>query len=106
MCIRDRFDTDLSTKPYKLLRYHRLAVRKVRYHKRYPLFASCSDDLSVQVFHGMVYDELDKNAFIVPLKILRGHQLTDELGVMDCVFHPIQPWLFSSGADGTVRLYT
>jgi WD40 repeat protein len=25
-------------------------------------------------------------------------------GVIDCVFHPTQPWVFSSGADGTIRL--
>lgn len=27
------------------------------------------------------------------------------LGVLDCVFHPSQPWLFTAGADSVVRLY-
>lgn len=49
------FDLDLSTKPYQTLRLHGTAVRSVAYHKRYPLFASCSDDRSVIVSHGMVY---------------------------------------------------
>jgi len=100
------FDTDLSTMPYKILRYHKLAVRKVTYHKRYPLFASCSDDLNVHVFHGMVYSDLLQNAYIQPLKVLRGHKLVDGLGVLDVTFHPSQPWLFSAGADSTIRLFT
>lgn len=49
------FDLDLSTKPYQTLRLHGTAVRSVAFHKRYPLFASCSDDKSVIVSHGMVY---------------------------------------------------
>ena len=28
------------------------------------------------------------------------------LGVLDCVFHPSQPWLFTAGADATVRLFS
>ena len=28
------------------------------------------------------------------------------IGVLDCVFHPSQPWLFSAGTDHTIRLYT
>lgn len=49
------FDLDLSTKPYQTIRLHRNAVRSSAYHTRYPLFASCSDDQSVIVSHGMVY---------------------------------------------------
>jgi ribosome biogenesis protein ERB1 len=49
------YDTELSTKPYRALRYHQGAVRAVAYHRSYPLFASASDDGSVHVFHGMVY---------------------------------------------------
>lgn len=40
------------------------------------------------------------------MKVLRGHTLTHDLGVLDVAFHPTQPWVFSSGADGTVRLFT
>lgn len=49
------FDMDLSTKPYQTLRLHGTAVRSVAFHKRYPLFASGSDDRSLIVCHGMVY---------------------------------------------------
>ncbi|KAI8060081.1 NUC169 domain-containing protein [Gongronella butleri] len=100
------FDMDLSSQPYKSLRFHGKAVRQVTYHKRYPLFASASDDGSIQVFHGMVYNDLLQNPLIVPVKILRGHQIQDNLGVLDIMFHPTQPWIFSSGADGSIRLWT
>jgi len=49
------YDLDLSSKPYKALRYHKAAVRGAAYHRGYPLFASSSDDGAVHVFHGMVY---------------------------------------------------
>eukprot|EP00038_Savillea_parva_P003032 m.120230 g.120230 ORF g.120230 m.120230 type:complete len:915 (-) comp11050_c0_seq5:125-2869(-) len=101
------FDMDLSTKPYKTLRYHALALRAVAFHNRQPLFASAGDDGNVHVFHGMVYSDLMQNPLLVPVKILRGHaQDSAGLGVLDCCFHPSQPWLFSAGADGTARLFT
>jgi len=99
------FDMDLSTKPYKVLRYHKLAVRKVVFHKNYPLFASCSDDVTLHIFHGMVYSDLLQNALIVPLRILRGHEQVNDLGILDCIFHPYQPWIFTCGADKTIRLF-
>ncbi|XP_062500949.1 ribosome biogenesis protein bop1-B-like [Corticium candelabrum] len=100
------FDLDLSAKPYKTMRHHKKAVRQVVYHRRYPLFASCSDDGTVVVFHGMVYSDLMQNPLIVPVKILHAHKVVGQLGVLDCVFHPTQPWIFSSGADYTVKLFT
>uniref|UniRef100_A0A8C9RK35 Ribosome biogenesis protein BOP1 n=1 Tax=Scleropages formosus TaxID=113540 RepID=A0A8C9RK35_SCLFO len=100
------FDLDLSTKPYKVLRHHKKALRGVAFHKNYPLFASGSDDGSVIVCHGMVYNDLLQNPLIVPVKVLKGHTLTHNLGVLDVAFHPTQPWVFSSGADATIRLFT
>ncbi|XP_069478001.1 ribosome biogenesis protein BOP1 [Ambystoma mexicanum] len=100
------FDLDLSTKPYKVLRHHRKALRGVSFHKHYPLFASASDDGAVIVCHGMVYNDLLQNPLIVPVKVLKGHEITRDLGVLDVTFHPTQPWLFSSGADATIRLFT
>ncbi|XP_033112289.1 ribosome biogenesis protein bop1-A-like [Anneissia japonica] len=105
-CKLSWFDLDLSTKPYHTLRHHKRAVRQVNFHKRYPLFASASDDGTVIVCHGMVYNDLLQNPLIVPVKILRGHEVTNSLGVLDCQFHPNQPWVFSAGADGTIRLFT
>ncbi|XP_041423005.1 ribosome biogenesis protein bop1-A isoform X1 [Xenopus laevis] len=100
------FDMDLSTKPYKVLRHHKKALRAVSFHKSYPLFASGSDDGSVIVCHGMVYNDLLQNPLIVPVKVLRGHAIHRDLGVLDVTFHPTQPWVFSSGADATIRLFT
>ncbi|XP_060594341.1 ribosome biogenesis protein bop1-B-like [Ruditapes philippinarum] len=100
------FDLDLSTKPYQTLKHHKKAIRQVCYHKRYPLFASASDDCSVIVCHGMVYNDLLQNPLIVPVKVLRGHTSEKDVGILDCVFHPLQPWIFSAGADATIRLYT
>ncbi|KAJ8334103.1 hypothetical protein SKAU_G00397420 [Synaphobranchus kaupii] len=100
------FDLDLSTKPYKVLRHHKKALRGVAFHKHYPLFASASDDGSVIVCHGMVYNDLLQNPLIVPVKVLKGHAITNDLGVLDVTFHPTQPWVFSSGADATIRLFS
>uniref|UniRef100_A0A8C6TZS7 Ribosome biogenesis protein BOP1 n=1 Tax=Neogobius melanostomus TaxID=47308 RepID=A0A8C6TZS7_9GOBI len=105
-CRLSWFDLDLSTKPYKTLRHHRKAVRSVAFHRSYPLFASASDDGSVIVCHGTVFSDLLQNPLIVPVKVLKGHVITHDLGVLDVTFHPSQPWVFSSGADGTIRLFT
>ncbi|CAG11653.1 unnamed protein product, partial [Tetraodon nigroviridis] len=105
-CRLSWFDLDLSTKPYRMLRHHKKAVRGVAYHRLYPLFASGSDDGSVIVCHGTVYNDLLQNPLIVPVKVLRGHVITHDLGVLDVTFHPTQPWVFSSGADATIRLFS
>lgn len=100
-------DLDLSSKPYKTLRYHKKAIRAVKFHTggRYPLFADASDDGSLQIFHGSVTGDLLTNATIVPLKVLKGHKVTGDLGVLDIDWHPKEAWLVSAGADGTCRLW-
>lgn len=100
-------DLDLATTPYKTLRYHEKAVRLVKFHKAsLPLFASASDDGSIHVFHGTVYDDLMSNPLLVPLKKLTGHKVINSIGVLDMVWHPKEAWLFTAGADGTARLWT
>lgn len=99
------FDMDVGTKPYKTLRYHSRALRAVQFHPTLPLFASASDDGTIHIFHATVYNDLTQNPLIVPLKILRGHRITDTLGVLDMSWHPEKPWLVSSGADGECRLW-
>jgi ribosome biogenesis protein ERB1 len=99
------FDLDLSATPYKTLKYHERAVRCCRFHGRYPLLASCSDDGTVHVFHSTVYSDLMRNPLVVPVKILRGHAVTDKLGVLAVSFHPSQPWIFTGGADGRIFLF-
>ncbi|XP_064393432.1 ribosome biogenesis protein bop1-B-like isoform X2 [Halichondria panicea] len=100
------FDMDLSAKPYKTLRHHKQAIRSVCCHPRLPLFASASDDSSVVVCHGQVFNDLMQNPQIVPVKVLRGGPISNNMGVLDCVFHPVQPWLISAGADSIIRLFT
>jgi ribosome biogenesis protein ERB1 len=100
-------DLDLSTKPYKTLRFHQEAIRAVRFHQGgLPLFADASDDGSLQIFHGKVVGDLMENATIVPLKVLKGHKVKSRLGVMDVDWHPREPWCVSAGADGTCRLWS
>jgi ribosome biogenesis protein ERB1 len=99
-------DLDLSSRPYKTLRFHEKAIRAVKFHKGgYPLFADASDDGSLQIFHGKVVSDLMENATIVPVKVLKGHKVKSALGVMDIDWHPKEPWCVSAGADGTCRLW-
>lgn len=101
-------DLDLSTRPYKTLRYHHKAIRAVKFHRapaNLPLFADASDDGTIQVFHGKVVADLMENATIVPLKVLKGHEVVAQLGVLDLDWHPREPWCVSAGADGTCRLW-
>lgn len=100
-------DLELSQRPYKTLRYHRKAIRSVKFHPsgRYPLFADASDDGSLQIFHGSVTGDMLSNASIVPLKVLKGHKITGELGVLEVDWHPKEAWCVSAGADGTCRLW-
>lgn len=100
-------DLDLSSMPYKTLRYHTKAVRSIKFHKgKLPLFASASDDGSIHVFHGAVFDDFITNPMLVPLKKLTGHKIVSSIGVLSLVWHPKEAWLFSAGADGTARLWT
>jgi len=101
------FDLDLSSTPYKTLKYHDRAVRSASYHRRYPLMASASDDGSVHVFHSTVYSDLMRNPLVVPVKILRAHKVTEgtRLGALGCAWHPSQPWVFTCGADGRIWLF-
>ncbi|CAM1507385.1 Fc.00g070260.m01.CDS01 [Cosmosporella sp. VM-42] len=98
-------DLDLSSRPYKTMRFHAEAIRAVKYHKGLPLFADASDDGTLQVFHGKVVSDLMENATIVPVKMLKGHKVVNKLGVMDIDWHPKHPWCISAGADGTCRLW-
>ncbi len=73
------YDLDLSSKPYKALRYHKAAVRGAAYHRGYPLFASSSDDGAVHVFHGMVYQARESLT-------VRAHGLAVGMRVQFCLF--------------------
>ena len=64
--------------------------------------ASCSDDGQCHVYHAKVYDDLMQNPLIVPVKVLKAGQ---GKAVLDCVFHPSQPWVFTATEDGKVCVY-
>lgn len=100
------FDLELSTRPYKILRYHSRALRAVAFHATLPLLTSVSDDGAAHVLHATVYNDLSTNPLIVPLKVLRGHQVKEGLGILDAKWHPSLPWLVTAGADGDARLWT
>jgi ribosome biogenesis protein ERB1 len=100
------FDMDFGSKPYKTLQYHDKAVRRVAFHQGdQPLMASCSDDATISVMHTKVYSDLMKCPLVVPVKRLREHAVHQGLGVLDCQWHPVQPWLFSAGADHRVFMW-
>lgn len=99
-------DLDLSSRPFKTMRFHSEAIRAVRYHRSLPLFADASDDGTVQIFHGRIVNDLMESATIVPVKMLKGHKVMSKLGVMDIDWHPKHPWCISAGADGTCRLWS
>ncbi|VAI35903.1 unnamed protein product [Triticum turgidum subsp. durum] len=89
------FDTDLSTRPYKMLKNHSKDITSVTFHRRYPLFASSSEDCTAHVFHGMVYADLNQNPLIVPLEILRGHLSSDRRDILTFIKAVIWQWLNS-----------
>ncbi|CAC9460252.1 conserved hypothetical protein [Leishmania infantum JPCM5] len=98
------FDMDFSDKPYKRMRSHRGVVNALAFHPKtnaYPLFATGASDGQVHVFHGMVYDDYNKNALVVPVKILK-HQRP----VYAVAWHPTLAWLFTSTEDGVVTAWT
>ncbi|KAK7200680.1 BOP1NT (NUC169) domain/WD domain, G-beta repeat [Novymonas esmeraldas] len=98
------FDMDFSDKPYKRMRSHKGVVNAVSFHPNtnaYPLFATGASDGQVHVFHGMVYDDYNKNALLVPVKILK-HQRP----VYAVAWHPTLAWLFTSTEDGVVTAWT
>ncbi|KAK9942188.1 hypothetical protein M0R45_007868 [Rubus argutus] len=87
-------------------RWHKKDINNVVFHRSEPLFTTCSDDCTLQVSYVMVDSkDLNMNPVIVPLEIFRGHTSSNGRGVMDCKFHPRQPWLFTAGADSVIRLY-
>lgn len=56
--------------------------------------------------HVPLLQDLMTNPLIVPVKILKGHEIVSSEGVLALAFHPTQPWLFTAGADATIDLFT
>ncbi|SPO29072.1 related to ERB1 - Protein required for maturation of the 25S and 5.8S ribosomal RNAs [Ustilago trichophora] len=100
------FDLDLSNRPYKVLKYHTKAIRSVHFSSSWNLVADASDDGTLQLFYAKVGADYGDALTLVPLKVLRGHEVKNGLGVLDVKWHPSQPWCFSAGADGNAILWT
>ncbi|KXJ95770.1 NUC169 domain-domain-containing protein [Microdochium bolleyi] len=98
-------ELELSTRPFKTMRFHSEAIRAVKFHRSYPLFADASDDGSLQIFHSKVVNDVMEDPVIVPVKMLKGHKVVKKLGILDVDWHPQHPWCVSAGADGTCRLW-
>lgn len=96
-------DLELGERPYRTLRHHDLAVRAVRFSTSHPLWASAGDDGTVHVFHATVSADLATDPMIAPVRILRAPAST---AILDLRWHPHQPWVIATGADGLVRLWT
>jgi ribosome biogenesis protein ERB1 len=100
------FDLDFGSKPFKTLQYHDRAIRRAAFHAgKYPLLACASDDATISILHAKVSSDLMQGPLIVPVKRLREHGINQGFGVLDCAWHPTQPWLFTAGADHQVFLW-
>ena len=88
------FDLDLSNKPYKIMRYHNKPLEAVAFHRTYPLFASASDDATVHVFHGMVYQVTSATSLLSTLHVdpehLPGSMKTTRLRQRSCAMTKMQ----------------
>ncbi|KAB2635593.1 ribosome biogenesis protein BOP1-like protein [Pyrus ussuriensis x Pyrus communis] len=74
--------------PRRVHRLHQKDINNVSFHRWYPLFATCSDDCTAYVFHGMVYSDLNQNPLIVPLEIPEVKQA--QMGEVYCTVSSIQ----------------
>lgn len=53
-----------------------------------------------------IFSDLLQNPLVVPLKLLKEHEDCADFGIFGVTFHPTEPWVFSCGADKTIRLFT
>jgi len=99
------FQLELSEKPYKIMDYHGDKIKIVGFHNHYPLFLSCSRNGKILVYHSTIYDDLVQDPIIVPLKVLKPVGSPNNIFTFSC-FHPKHPWIFTSGEDNLIRLWT
>ena len=59
----------------------------------------------IELFFWTVCSDLTRNPLIVPLKVLKGHEVVGGIGIFSIAFHPRQPWIFTAGADGIINLF-
>jgi ribosome biogenesis protein ERB1 len=89
------FDTDLGTKPWRVLKnFQEKSLVRTQFHDKYHLLAVASMDGTVQIFHAKVFDDLNQNPLLVPVRKL---QIKNQPECnTDFIFHPTQPWIFTA----------
>ncbi|EMS10833.1 ribosome biogenesis protein bop1, putative [Entamoeba histolytica HM-3:IMSS] len=100
------YDLQAGLDPFKVLRLHTAAVRAVDVHKILPLFATIGDDAEIQIMHGAASSDVTVDPILIPIVKLGGHEKKGQLGGTDIAFHPFLPWIYSTGADGTIQWYS
>jgi ribosome biogenesis protein ERB1 len=98
-------DMEVGVTPYKALRYHEGAVRRVALSPRWPLFATAGDDGNLALFHCTVPTDPLQNVAIVPIRTFAAHPAVPGVGgCMAIAWHPSQPWIATGGSDGLIRI--
>ena len=90
--------------------YHQDKIKSVEFNNNFPLFLSCSRNGKLVVYYGKVNDEELVDPLIVPLKVLKVNNNSennkDNNNMFTCAcFHPNQIWIFSGGEDGKIRMW-
>lgn len=108
------FQLELSEKPFKMMDYHGDKIKVVSFHSSYPLFHSCSRNGKLLVYHCTIHNDMLQDPVIVPLKVLKPNNtnnnciinLFNYLVLVSSCFHPKHPWIFTSGEDNLIRLWS
>ena len=100
------FITTIWQKTSKIQKHQSIILNLQRSTEKVLYKSSLQKSWFLNIVSFFYFSDLLQNPLIVPVKVLHGHKITKDLGVIDCEFHPTQPWVFSSGADGTIRLFT
>lgn len=67
------FDLDSGENAYKRIEIHEKAVRRVKFSRKFKIFASCSDEGKIILQHVEIDEEGFSYPKIIPLKILKSH---------------------------------
>ncbi|CAH8441578.1 unnamed protein product [Dicrocoelium dendriticum] len=99
------FDIDLGSVPFKKMKLNHGAVRQLDCHRVRPLIAAALSDATVLILHATVSDDLLTKPIIIPVQLIRTGQTVSAASVLSVAFHPLQPYVYSGGADGVVRQF-
>lgn len=98
------YNIELSSEPERSISFSKSVV-SLSFHRIYPLFLLELSDSSVQIFSCFVIGLLS-GVSIQPLKTIRESSLEIFQESHQSVFHSTQPWLFRTGINYEVLLYS